>query len=68
MQHDRIVKEPERREMTGVSRVQWWRQERLGNVPRRRRLSPHAVGWLQSELHEWIQSRPEVMSDDLATS
>ena len=52
---DRFVREPERRSVTGLSRVTWWRMERKGEAPRRRRISANAVGWLESELREWME-------------
>jgi predicted DNA-binding transcriptional regulator AlpA len=55
--HDRIVREAEREEITGLSRTTWWRMERYGKAPKRRRLSPNSVGWLLSELTDWMQSR-----------
>ena len=56
---DRFVREPERHEITGVSRTQWWRLEKAGQVPRRRQLSPNIVAWRLSELMDWVTSRVE---------
>ena len=42
---------------TGLSRTTLWRLERHGTFPRRRQLSPGAVGWLESEVQAWILSR-----------
>jgi predicted DNA-binding transcriptional regulator AlpA len=52
-----IVREPERRRMTGLSRVQWWRLERSGKVPRKVQLGENSVGWLRSELEGWLAKR-----------
>ena len=57
---NRIVREPERREITGISRVQWWRLERKGQVPKRVRLGENSVGWQLSELLDWVRSLPKV--------
>jgi prophage regulatory protein len=54
---DRIMREPERRARTGISRVQWWRLEARGEAPRRVSLGSHAIGWLASELQRWIDAR-----------
>lgn len=54
---DRIVGEDERRLITGYSRQSWWRLEREGKVPRRIPLGANKVGWLQSELLDWLRSR-----------
>lgn len=54
-----IVREVDRRRLTGLSRVQWWRLERAGKVPRRIALGVNSVGWLRHELSEWITSRAD---------
>jgi prophage regulatory protein len=54
---DRIVREPEVKEISGLSRTTRWRQEREGKFPARRKLSPNAIGWLESEIREWIANR-----------
>ncbi|SON50410.1 helix-turn-helix transcriptional regulator [Vibrio tapetis] len=56
---DRIVREAERKELTGLSRVRVWELEKEGHFPKRRKLTPNgnSVGWLLSEINEWIQSR-----------
>ena len=58
-QLDRIVREAERKELTGISRVRTWELEKLGHFPKRRKLTPNgsSVGWLLSEINDWIQSR-----------
>ena len=57
---DRIVRENERRHITGLSRTSAWRMERQGQFPRRRRVSNGTVGWLLSELLEFVASRQRV--------
>lgn len=56
---DRIVREPERKQITSVGRTTAWQLERRGLFPKRRQLFPHSnnVGWLLSELNEWVASR-----------
>jgi prophage regulatory protein len=56
---DRILRERDVRTMTGLSRSTRWRLERAGMFPRKRRLSPGAVGWLESEVVAWLGSRTE---------
>ena len=56
--HDlQVIREKDRRNMTGVSRVQWWRLEKMGKVPRRLSLGENSVGWLRHELEGWISSK-----------
>ncbi|EGR2703861.1 AlpA family phage regulatory protein [Vibrio parahaemolyticus] len=59
---ERIVREPERYHLTGISRVRTWELEKLGQFPKRRKLTPNgsSIGWLYSELMEWIQTRETV--------
>lgn len=52
---DRICREKERRNITGVSSVQWWRNERSGKVPRRISIGIRSVGWRMSELQAWVR-------------
>ena len=54
---DRIVLEPERRQITGLSRSHAWALERRGQFPARRQIAARKVGWLYSELIAWINSR-----------
>ncbi len=54
---DRIVKERERRYLTGVSRTQWWRLEQKGEAPPRVIIGANSVGWRLSDLVEWIRTR-----------
>jgi prophage regulatory protein len=57
---DRIIREPECRQITGLSRSTRWRLERAGEFPRRRRISSGCTGWLASEMADWIADRAEV--------
>lgn len=54
---DRIVREAERKKITGRSSTSWWRDENAGAAPRRVRLGENAVGWRLSELMAWVESR-----------
>ncbi|MFV7784208.1 helix-turn-helix transcriptional regulator [Shewanella marisflavi] len=56
---DRFVREAERRAITSISRTTAWTLERKGLFPKRRHLYPQstAVGWLLSELNEWVATR-----------
>lgn len=41
----------------GLSRIHLYRLERAGQFPKRVRLGPNSVGWVEEELEEWIRSR-----------
>lgn len=56
-QPDRFVRETEVARITALSRTTRWRLERDGKFPRRRRISANSVGWLESELVQWLESK-----------
>jgi prophage regulatory protein len=56
-QTDRIVRERERRQITGVSRTTAYDLERRGLFPARVRVAGNRVGWRLSELLAWIAER-----------
>ncbi len=64
---DRFVREAERKAITSVSRTTAWALERKGLFPKRRQLYPEStsVGWLLSELNEWVASRSVVNGDTI---
>jgi prophage regulatory protein len=43
----------------GVNHVTLWRMERRGEFPRHVQVSPGRVGYLESEVRQWIASRAE---------
>jgi len=59
---DRIVREAERKTITPISRTTAWSLERKGLFPKRRQLYPQStsVGWLLSELNDWVSSRQAI--------
>ena len=57
---DRIMRTDECEHMTGLSESTIWRLEQQGEFPRRRRISKHAIGWLESQVQKWIRERDEV--------
>ena len=55
---ERILNEAEVVKMVGVSRVTIYTWERDGRFPRRRQLGPKRVGWLLSDILNWMQKLP----------
>lgn len=53
----RIWDAQELHERVPYSRVQVWRLEKAGQFPRRIKLGPNRVGWLQSEVERWLKER-----------
>lgn len=54
---DRILRDAEVRERTGLSRTTRWRLIRKGRFPASVPISDHAVGWRESEIEAWIAAR-----------
>jgi prophage regulatory protein len=54
---DRIVREAERKTITGVPTSAWYVMQAKGTAPKPVRLGPRAVGWLLSELQGWIAAQ-----------
>jgi prophage regulatory protein len=54
---DRVLRFPEVRAIVPLGRTTIWRMERDGKFPRRRQLSARSVGWLASEIKEWLATR-----------
>lgn len=57
MKQLQIIRERDRFAMTGLSRIQWWRLEKLGRVPKRIQISTNSVGWLKDEIEEWLRDK-----------
>jgi prophage regulatory protein len=55
---ERILRTKEVVERVGKGRTTIWREEREGRFPKRRVIGEGQVGWLESEITEWIRSRP----------
>ena len=56
----RIIREKERCQKTGLSRVQCWRRIRKGTFPAPVQLGPNSIGWIEDEIDAWLASRPRV--------
>jgi prophage regulatory protein len=48
------------RAITGLSRTTILTLEMCGRFPRRRRIGRKAVGWLQSEVEQWVLNRSQL--------
>ena len=61
---ERFIRTKDVIEKVQLSRATIWRLESEGLFPQRRRIGPHAVAWLESEVEEWMRTRePVVVSD-----
>jgi prophage regulatory protein len=61
---DRILSQSEVQLATNMGRTTIWRLEREGKFPRRRQIIGHRIGWLESEVTEWIEARPLAPAPD----
>jgi prophage regulatory protein len=52
-----VAREAQRYELTGVPTSTWYDMQSAGLAPRPIHLGPRSVGWLISELEEWIERR-----------
>ena len=55
--NDSIILEAERKRRTGISRTTAWRLEKEDKFPKRRIVSAGLVGWLESEINDWVTNR-----------
>ena len=58
--HSRILRDPEVRARTQLSRVQRWRGVREGTFPAPVQLGPRAIGWYEGDIEAWLANRPRV--------
>ena len=57
---ERLMRQNEVIARTGLGRTTVWRKEQEGTFPKRRRITDSTIGWLESEISEWIETRPVV--------
>lgn len=53
----RLIRAAELAEMLSVSPGTIWRMEKEGRLPAKVKLSPGTVGWIESEIIEFIHSK-----------
>ncbi len=59
----RILRLPDVRARTGLSRSSIYLHIKQGKFPKYINLSLRSVGWLESEINEWITNRVEARQD-----
>lgn len=57
---EKIIKQPELIKALGISRGTLFNMRKEGKIPAPRKISSRCVGWLQSDIDKWLQSRPIV--------
>ena len=53
----KIIKLPEVKEATGLSRSAIYAYIKRGIFPQSVTLGPRAVGWVEAEIQEWLEAR-----------
>lgn len=53
-----ILRVPEMLARTGLSRMTIWRRIRAGTFPAPIELGANSIGWLASDITEWLENRP----------
>lgn len=54
---DKIFRLPKVKEATGLSRSTIYEMIERGDFPRPIQLAPRAVGWIETEISDWISER-----------
>ena len=57
---DRFIRMNELKDITGLSKSSIYKYMDDGNFPLQRRLGPNSVGWLYSDIMDWLESRQRV--------
>jgi prophage regulatory protein len=60
MKRQKISRLPDVIGQTGLSRSTLYELIRRGDFPRQIRLGPRAVGWVDSDIDDWIRRRIEI--------
>lgn len=55
---ERMLSSKEVRAITGLAHSTLWRWQQEGRFPARRVLGTNRIGWLESEVTEWMRTRP----------
>lgn len=63
---ERVIREAECRQLTGICRTTRYMMEKEGVFPARRKLGGRSVGWMLSEILEWQRQQPKVISEKAA--
>lgn len=63
---ERVIREAECRQLTGICRTTRYMMEKDGKFPSRRKLGGRSVGWLLSEICAWQINQPKVDSNQAA--
>lgn len=51
----------------GVSWVTLWRWEKQGQFPKRRKIGPRLVAWIEAEINEWCETREAAFNSEVGS-
>lgn len=57
-----IIRPSELKSILQVSKQTLWRMEKRGELPKRVKISKRAVGWLASDIREFLESKKETVT------
>ena len=60
----RILRKPEVVHRVGLSGMEIWRREKAGRFPRRVRLGPQSVGWVEAEIDDYLEQLVAARDDE----
>lgn len=64
-----IVREPEVRKRTKLSRTTRWRMMRSGDFPNSVKLAKRAIGWIEADVDAWLEKlKPCTTATDASES
>jgi prophage regulatory protein len=55
-----IIRPTELAQRLGVSHPTLWRMEKRGDLPPRKQIGPRAVGWLTTDIEQWLSGLQDV--------
>ena len=55
----KILRPAQLASLLGVSKTTLWRMEKAGELPKRYSISERIVGWKESDIEKWLESRRE---------
>ena len=62
-----FLSKPELRKRVPYSESQVYRLEQQGKFPRRVKLGPNRVGWVESEIDEWARERLALRDEEISS-
>ena len=62
----RIIRIKEVKTITGLSRSTIYEMMKAGNFPKPIKLGSHSVGWIESEVQDWISLLMEARNEGVA--